>query len=267
MSLAAFRIPRPKAKVRGQRQPDAVRLFYFAQLRTYLAKMHALVTKYVLPILASVSPDIHTDASDNSRIKAAIDRAVGQIEKEMPKAELRALAKQVFTRTSGFQKDQLVRQMQDSIGVNPLVRDTDLAEQASAFVSENVQLIQSVPERYFAGVQQKIEDGVSSGRRASEIAKDLEAEYGTAESSALLVANTEVGKLYGQLNQSRQEELGIIEFTWDTVKDGRVRDSHKDLDGQVFSWDDPPLDSNLGEVVIPGQAPNCRCNAIPVIEE
>jgi uncharacterized protein with gpF-like domain len=39
------------------------------------------------------------------------------------------------------------------------------------------------------------------------------------------------------------------------------------MDGNVYSFDDPPIiDKNTGERGIPGQAINCRCFMVPVIE-
>ncbi len=42
-------------------------------------------------------------------------------------------------------------------------------------------------------------------------------------------------------------------YIWRTVGDGKVRSSHADRNGKVFSWADPPEGGH------PGDAPNCRC--------
>ncbi|QBX99536.1 hypothetical protein E2K80_01340 [Rhodophyticola sp. CCM32] len=60
----------------------------------------------------------------------------------------------------------------------------------------------------------------------------------------------------GLINEIRQRELGIEQYTWETVGDERVRAGHAALDGRVFRWDSD------GER--PGEAPNCRCSARPV---
>jgi uncharacterized protein with gpF-like domain len=43
-----------------------------------------------------------------------------------------------------------------------------------------------------------------------------------------------------------------------------VRESHADMEGQMCDWDDPPEVD--GEKVHPGEAINCRCVAIPVVD-
>lgn len=45
------------------------------------------------------------------------------------------------------------------------------------------------------------------------------------------------------------------EYIWHTAGDGKVRESHAERNGQVYSWDTPPDGGH------PGEAPNCRCTA------
>lgn len=44
-------------------------------------------------------------------------------------------------------------------------------------------------------------------------------------------------------------------YIWRTRGDGKVRSTHADRNGKVFSWDSPPEGGH------PGEAPNCRCTA------
>ncbi|MEM7295990.1 MAG: phage minor head protein, partial [Pseudomonadota bacterium] len=50
-------------------------------------------------------------------------------------------------------------------------------------------------------------------------------------------------------------------YIWRTRGDGKVRSSHADRDGQVYSWDHPPEGGH------PGQDYNCRCVAEPYYED
>jgi SPP1 gp7 family putative phage head morphogenesis protein len=53
---------------------------------------------------------------------------------------------------------------------------------------------------------------------------------------------------------------------WSTSHDRRVRDSHKELNGRVFTWDNPPIvDPARGRRAHPGQDYGCRCVAVPVM--
>lgn len=62
------------------------------------------------------------------------------------------------------------------------------------------------------------------------------------------------------------EKLGIhVRKRWVATKDGRTRDAHRLLDGQVVDWDEP-FSSELGKIRYPGDPQaypsniyNCRC--------
>ena len=48
--------------------------------------------------------------------------------------------------------------------------------------------------------------------------------------------------------------------------DGRERELHKQLNGQVFRFDDPPvIDERTGQKCLPAQTYNCRFTFSPVI--
>ena len=67
--------------------------------------------------------------------------------------------------------------------------------------------------------------------------------------------------LNGQLTKERQTDLGVEQYIWRTVGDERVREEHEILDGEVFSWDNPP------EPGQPGDDYQCRCTAEPILPE
>lgn len=50
-------------------------------------------------------------------------------------------------------------------------------------------------------------------------------------------------------------------YIWVTMGDDKVRPEHAANAGLVFAWDDPPSNGH------PGNAPGCRCVAIPYYHE
>lgn len=50
-------------------------------------------------------------------------------------------------------------------------------------------------------------------------------------------------------------------YIWRTRRDGKVRSSHAEREGQIFSWDDPPEGGH------PGEDYGCRCTAEPYLPE
>jgi SPP1 gp7 family putative phage head morphogenesis protein len=263
-ALHLYKIPAPKLRVRKQLQPDSVRLHYFSSLRAFMAKAHSLVTRDLLPLVHDLLPS-KTDATDEERVKSTLDGLSREFARYMPPRKLRDLSEEVFKRTEQFQRDQLFGQIKSALGFDPLILDQGLTAKAETFVEDNVDLVKTIPERYFSSLEDVVLEGVREGRRADAVARDIEDRYGVSESDAARIANDQVGKLYGDLNKDRQTDLGITKFTWATAQDVRVRDSHAELEGQEFDWDDPPEVD--GEKIIPGQAISCRCDALPVLED
>lgn len=142
-------------------------------------------------------------------------------------------------------------------GISP--SDVRLSGQIAAFRDRNVRLMEDAARTYAQQVRDVLEDPDAMGRSVDDLADDIEERASVSESKAELIARDQTLKLNGQINEIRQTNAGIDQYTWSTSQDERVRESHRDLEGQVFDWDSPP------EVGHPGEDYQCRCVAIPVI--
>ena len=76
---------------------------------------------------------------------------------------------------------------------------------------------------------------------------------------ARVVSEDQAINVVGRLNKRRQELAGVRRYRWRTMRDDRVRDTHRANDGETFRWDSPP--PRTGH---PGSEINCRCTAEPV---
>lgn len=134
-----------------------------------------------------------------------------------------------------------------------------------ALMAEQVGLIRSIPLEAAERVHRLTIEGLEDSTRASEISKAIQASGDVAKSRADLIARTEVARTASTLTEARALHVGSPGYFWRTSGDGDVRESHKKMDGQFVSWDDPPtLDGMKGHA---GQFPNCRCYPEPVIPE
>lgn len=266
--LSRFKLPPRARKVPRPKQPDGIRMRYYAELRPFLYAMREVVNNRVRPILKELV-DRHAERTGQTtghhdamppgkRALNTIHAASRSITNSWPNERLSVMAAASAKATSKFNKEQLFAQIKGSIQIDVgTMMDKGIAARLAMFNAENVSLIRSVQARYFAKVEQVVLAGISSGARATDIQVDLTDAGITSESNALRIARDQIGKLNGQLNQVRQEQLGIDGFTWRTMHDGRVREEHEELDGKTFTWDDPPDEG------IPGEPVNCRCFAEP----
>lgn len=82
---------------------------------------------------------------------------------------------------------------------------------------------------------------------------------GLMRGRAVVIASDQLWSLAGLIAKTQQLDAGIGRFTWRTMGDARVRDSHAALAGKVFAWTKPP------SIGLPGEGINCRCWGEPVI--
>jgi SPP1 gp7 family putative phage head morphogenesis protein len=133
-------------------------------------------------------------------------------------------------------------------------------------VDRQVGLITSLPRNAAERALELAAEAVVSGSRGGELRNKVLEMGDIAQFQAERIARTEVSTAVTELTRARSEAVGVSTYTWLTASDGRTRISHKEVDGKVFAWDQPPLLSD-GNRHHPGQFPNCRCLAIPNLEQ
>jgi SPP1 gp7 family putative phage head morphogenesis protein len=113
-----------------------------------------------------------------------------------------------------------------------------------------------------------LNNSVVSGVDNNTIKKSVMEAVGYNEKKAAMAAENIGRYMTSALTNQRMKNAGINKFKWMHSSAGKVpRQLHVDYDGQIFSFDDPPIiDEKTGQAGLPGQLINCRCRAIPVIE-
>ena len=139
------------------------------------------------------------------------------------------------------------------------------AEQLLVWVQENVDLIKTIPHDTLSKMRDIVYDGYANGKSTTEMMKDIMRVYGVNKRRARFIAIDQIAKLNGAIQRAQQMDAGIKEYIWSTVRDERVRKSHRELNGKKFSWDEPPENSD-GRRCHPGQDFRCRCIGRPVFE-
>ncbi len=103
------------------------------------------------------------------------------------------------------------------------------------------------------------------GKTIPELRQRIEERLEVSRSKADLLARDQVLTLNSQISHSRMQAAGIEQAYWVSANDPRVRESHRDMDGQLFDINDPPEVD--GENVLPGEPVLCRCVSAPRLPE
>lgn len=246
-----------------QQQPDGLRKDYAQALGPFvrLIQRHGLsVRGEVLRLLAW--DRWATGKMDAPPMQQAVDLVQmqkRQMSQLVDTRHLQSIATDYGHRTVNFQKQQFDRQVRAAVGVPYSAIERPIKDLVPLFASANVELIKTVPDRYFDRIAKEVQDAFENGTRAETLAETWVDVDGMAERDALRIARDQIGKLNAQINEERMTSLGIERAVWRTMNDNKVCDDCDEKDGEEFDLDDPPGGCSPGTC-----HPEDRCYSDPV---
>lgn len=164
-------------------------------------------------------------------------------------------------RTTSFNKQQFHGVLRSAYGVNVLTADPQLRDMLSVWEAENLELIKSLPTKYIDQLRGQVTAAVQSGKGLRDVVALVKKTGKVTKGRAELIARDQIGKLNGDITQARQQGIGVEEYRWRGVLDGRERSEHVAREGKTYRWDKPPEDGH------PGQPIRCRCSAEAVLPD
>ena len=150
------------------------------------------------------------------------------------------------------------------LDVSPLIRSMRAEAEVEAFLNWSSDLIRNISDETRRRIEADTFRLFASRARPGELAKAIRETASIGRARAKFIGADQTNKLSGKLDELRQREAGITQYRWETAKDSRVRQTHRELQGKVFGWTKPPP---IGH---PRTEPRCRCSAqpwIPLLEE
>lgn len=165
----------------------------------------------------------------------------------------------------------LNKQLKDSLGkidiIPPMITDFQRTEIAKNYTKNLDYYIKKWAKREIVKLREDLEPYVMQGYRAESLEELIQKHKNVSARKAKFLARQETKLLVAEYRKNRYKQAGVSSYIWRTVLDGRERELHKELNGQVFTWDNPPIiDSRTGQKGNPGEAYNCRCIAVPVVD-
>lgn len=163
---------------------------------------------------------------------------------------------------------QLARSLGSIGAIPPEMTDYQLKEIAKNYTTNLNYFINKWTGQEIIKLREKINDYIMQGYRSDAIVDEIMAEKDVSLRKAKFLARQETKLLVAEYRKNRYKQAGVSRYRWSTVIDGRERKLHRELNGKIFSWDEPPIiDEHTGERGNPSEAYNCRCIAIPVVDD
>lgn len=172
-------------------------------------------------------------------------------------------------KTSQASLGESLRKLSGGITLKTDAMPAALQQAVKASIAENVTLIKSIASQYHTQIEGAVMRSLQPGGRGMADVRDALDKYeGITDRRKDLIARDQTRKITTAINIERSKSAGISKFKWLHSRGGsEPRELHLQLNGQVFSYDDPPIiDDRTGERGFPGQLINCRCQAVPILE-
>jgi SPP1 gp7 family putative phage head morphogenesis protein len=212
-------------------------------------------------------PGARTDAAGDD-IDSAFEKLHDDAAVAIPDTMIEMEAQKNALRVTAFQGAELTKQIQQVAKINLFDNTAGLAAHLDLFVGDNVQLVKSLALGQLDDLKGIVTRGARQGLHHTVIAAQIQERFGVTQRRAALIATDQVGKLNGELNQVRQQNLGLRRYRWSTSQDEKVRPGHRALNNTIQDWSKPPVvDQRTGDRAHPGQPVRCRCQAIPIVDD
>lgn len=131
---------------------------------------------------------------------------------------------------------------------------------------ENEDLIKSIPEKYFTGIETVAMMALLYSWDKDRLKEAIEKRHGITERRVKTIASDQTHKSNVLFHKALCDAMGINKAKWVyTYRSETPRESHVEADGKVFDLDKGCLID--GEYIFPGEKINCKCDFRAIIPE
>jgi SPP1 gp7 family putative phage head morphogenesis protein len=170
-----------------------------------------------------------------AEISALVEQASAELFAEFPNERLRRLALQYANRTQAFPA-RPARQADHGRRWGSICSRRSRGCKTPWAICQRQRVADQVdPAAVFPADRAAAGAGRALRPDVKELADEVQDRYGVSESRAQLIARDQIGKLYGNVHEARQRDLGLKAYFWRTAQDERVREEHAAREGERFS--------------------------------
>jgi len=166
--------------------------------------------------------------------------------------------------------EQAYLSLKDAITIVPTITEEQRAALKAQYVDDVSISVKNFTKAQTDKLRAMVEENLFTGLADNKsLVQAIVDEFGVTESKSRFLARQETSLFTAIYRKITYMEAGITHYKWSTAGDNdpRVRPMHKELNGKIFTWDNPPITNDKGDRNNPGEDFNCRCVAIAVIDD
>jgi len=246
---------KPGKRIRPARYPLACELTYKRQLKALVAEIRAVALDELQthgPLILAAASLVRPDSADTrlddeppepTGWAALLRFMLERIGSRISTGLLTALGKvrTISRMTEQAHGTEWRRQVREWLGVDIVRGEPGLNDLLSGWEELNLGLIRSIPDTVVGQLRTEMTQAFVRGTSLRELTAIVRDRTGVADSRAELIARDQIGRLNGQLSEYRQRSIGVTSYRWRTMRDERVRKTHRIRDGKTYRWDAPGI--------------------------
>ena len=257
--------------LRPIRPPIAIERAYHKKLKDLIKEMDRSLYWWLRADYRKAEPEIVGDSA-MSDLRAKLKKLTKVWEKKFDEEALGIatwFADNMQKHTTRSLQNQMKKAKLAALGFDLDFNYHSRKERAvfQSIVEQNVNLIKSIASEHLTRVQGVVLRGIETGHDLSRMTQDLTESYGVSERRAAIIARDQTAKASNNLSRQRLMDYGVTKGKWMHTSSGKTyRDSHVQMDGEIYDIEQGCYDDDYGDYIQPGELVNCHCVCVPVID-
>ena len=197
-------------------------------------------------------------------IKEVMDNALGKLDEFIKNLKIIDIAKEmIFNLEKRLDANFKANKIQT---IAPKMTDFRATEFAKNY-TENLEFyIKKWQPEEIIKMRETVGQMAIDGKSRLSIQEYIQNQFKVSQRKAKFLARNESSIAVTEYLSAKYQEEGFTEFKWITNLDGRERPLHKELNGKIFRFDNPPIiDERTGQRGLPAETYNCRCTFVPIL--
>lgn len=247
--------------------PNAgIQAAYRRRMDRLIDEMHRSIMFWVRAAYRANPPKMAQDRNPAQELRAAMRKLAEQWQRNFDDAAPKLA--EYFAKAVRLRSDAALRKILRDGGISVKFKMTStMRDVVDATITEQVNLIKSIPQRYLTQVEGMVMRSIQTGRDLGALSKELQTQLGVTRRRAALIARDQNNKASASMTRARQDAVGVTEGDWVHSNAGKhPRPTHVAMHGKRFNLRKGMYDSAVGKWILPGELINCRCIWRPVIK-